>query len=79
MAGFGMGELGGVIWDESSTSLPSFRSHNGGRTLRAAIIHYNGNKCSVTMSCVSLDSRAPPSRLVKTLGLGIMAVSRQIQ
>jgi hypothetical protein len=34
------GEHGGVIRDSGSTSLPSFRSHNGGETLRAAIIHY---------------------------------------
>jgi hypothetical protein len=33
------GEHGGVIRD-GSTSLPSFRSRNGGETLRAAIIHY---------------------------------------
>jgi hypothetical protein len=31
-----------IIWDESSTSLPNFRSRNGSRILRAAIIHYNG-------------------------------------
>jgi hypothetical protein len=34
------GEYGGAIWDGGSTSLPSFRSRNGGETLRAAIIHY---------------------------------------
>jgi hypothetical protein len=34
------GENGGVIRDGGSTSLPSFRSCNGGKTLRAAIIHY---------------------------------------
>jgi hypothetical protein len=34
------GEHGGAIQDGGSTSLPSFRSHNGGETLRAAIIHY---------------------------------------
>jgi hypothetical protein len=34
------GEHGGVIRDGGSTSLPSFRSRNGGETLRAAIIHY---------------------------------------
>jgi hypothetical protein len=34
------GEHGGAIWDGGSTSLPSFRSRNGGETLRAAIIHY---------------------------------------
>jgi hypothetical protein len=33
-------EHGGVIRDDGSTSLPSFRSRNGGETLRAAIIHY---------------------------------------
>jgi hypothetical protein len=32
------GEHGGA--DGGSTSLPSFRSRNGGETLRAAIIHY---------------------------------------
>jgi hypothetical protein len=34
------GEHGGAIRDSGSTSLPSFRSHNGGDTLCAAIIHY---------------------------------------
>jgi hypothetical protein len=34
------GEPGGAIRDGGSTSLPSFRSRNGGETLRAAIIHY---------------------------------------
>jgi hypothetical protein len=34
------GEHRGVIQDGGSTSLPSFRSRNGGETLRAAIIHY---------------------------------------
>jgi hypothetical protein len=34
------GEHGGAIQDGGSTSLPSFRSCNGGETLRAAIIHY---------------------------------------
>jgi hypothetical protein len=34
------GEHGGAIWDGGSTSLPSFRSCNGGKTLCAAIIHY---------------------------------------
>jgi hypothetical protein len=33
------GEQGGAIRDGGSTSLPSFRSHNGGETLHAAIIH----------------------------------------
>jgi hypothetical protein len=34
------GEHGGAIRDGGSTSLPSFRSRNGGETLCAAIIHY---------------------------------------
>jgi hypothetical protein len=34
------GERGGAIRDDGSTSLPSFRSRNGGETLRAATIHY---------------------------------------
>jgi hypothetical protein len=34
------GEHGGAIRDGDSTSLPSFRSRNGGETLRAAVIHY---------------------------------------
>jgi hypothetical protein len=34
------GEHGGAIRDGGSTSLPSFRSRNGGETLRAAIIRY---------------------------------------
>jgi hypothetical protein len=38
------GEQGGAIRDGSSMSLPSFRSRSGGKILRAAIIHYNGNK-----------------------------------
>jgi hypothetical protein len=40
MAVCGRGEHGGAIRDGGSTSLPSFRSRNGGETLRAAIIHY---------------------------------------
>jgi hypothetical protein len=36
----GRGEHGGVIRDSGSTSLHSFRSRNGGKTLCAAIIHY---------------------------------------
>ena len=35
----GIGD-GGDSDDGMSTSLPSFRSRNGGETLRAAIIHY---------------------------------------
>jgi hypothetical protein len=34
------GEHGGAIWDGDSTSLPSFRSRDGGEILRAVIIHY---------------------------------------
>jgi hypothetical protein len=34
------GEHGGAIRDGDNTSLPSFRSRNGGETLCAAIIHY---------------------------------------
>jgi hypothetical protein len=34
------GEHSGAIRDGGSTSLPGFRSRNGGETLRAAIIHY---------------------------------------
>jgi hypothetical protein len=34
------GEHGGAIRDGGSTSLPSFKSRNGGEILRAAIIHY---------------------------------------
>jgi hypothetical protein len=34
------GEPGGAIQDGGSTSLPSYRSRNGGETLHAAIIHY---------------------------------------
>jgi hypothetical protein len=45
MAVCGGGEHGGAIRDGSSMSLPSFRSHSGGRNLCAAIIHYNGNNC----------------------------------
>jgi hypothetical protein len=40
MAVCGRSEHGGVIRDSGSTSLPSFRSRNGGETLCAAIIHY---------------------------------------
>jgi hypothetical protein len=35
-----VGEHGGAIRDDGSTSLPSFRSRNGGETLRATIIYY---------------------------------------
>jgi hypothetical protein len=34
------GEHGGAIRDDGSTSLPSFRSCNSGKTLHASIIHY---------------------------------------
>jgi hypothetical protein len=34
------GEHGGAIRDGGSTNLPSFRSRNGGETLRATIIYY---------------------------------------
>jgi hypothetical protein len=34
------GEHGGAIQDGGSTSLPSFRSRDGGEILRAAIIQY---------------------------------------
>jgi hypothetical protein len=34
------GEHGGAIQDGGSTSLPSFRSRDGGEILRAAIMHY---------------------------------------
>jgi hypothetical protein len=34
------GEHGGAIRDGGSTSLPSFRSRDGGEILCAAIIHY---------------------------------------
>jgi hypothetical protein len=34
------GEHDGAIRDGGSMSLPSFRSRNGGKTLRAAINHY---------------------------------------
>jgi hypothetical protein len=34
------GEHDRAIQDDGSTSLLSFRSRNGGETLRAAIIHY---------------------------------------
>jgi hypothetical protein len=34
------GEHAGAIRDGGSTSLPSFRSRDGGEILRAAIIHY---------------------------------------
>jgi hypothetical protein len=42
-------EHDGAIRDGSSMSLPSFRSRSGGEILRTAIIHYNDNKCLVTM------------------------------
>jgi hypothetical protein len=67
-------EHGGAIQDGSSTSLPSFRSRSGGGILRAAIIHYNGNKMLGYNDCVFVASRAPPRRLIKALGVGIMAV-----
>jgi hypothetical protein len=72
------GEHGGAIRDGSSTSLPSFRSRSGGEILRAAIIYYNGNKCSVTTMVLILASRAPPRRLIKAPSVGITAVSGRI-
>jgi hypothetical protein len=44
-----------------------------------AIIHYNGNKCSVTMMVLNLASRAPPHWLIKAPGVGITAVPGWIQ
>jgi hypothetical protein len=71
------GEHSGAILDGSSTSLPNFRSRSGGGILCAAIIHYNGNKCSVTM-IVFIASSAPPRRLIKMPSVGITAVPWQI-
>jgi hypothetical protein len=79
MAVCGRGELGRATRDESSTSLPNFRSRCGCITLHDTIIHYNSNKCLVAMSCVIFASRAPLSQLIKAPDLGIMAVSRRIQ
>jgi hypothetical protein len=73
------GERGGAILDESSTSLPSFRSRDDGETLHTSIIYYNYNKCSVKISCGNIASRAPPSRLIKASGLGIMAFPRRVR
>jgi hypothetical protein len=53
------GKHGRAIQDESSTSLLSFKSSSGDGILRAAIIYYNGNKCSVTMSCVFVYAIVP--------------------
>jgi hypothetical protein len=74
MAVCGGGEHGGAIRGGSSTSFPSFRSCSGGRILCAAIIHCNGSKCSVTLMVLNLTSRAPPRRLIKAPGVGIMTV-----
>jgi hypothetical protein len=46
------GEHSRAIRDGGSMSLPSFRSRNGGETLRAAIIHY---MCSVTMMRLAIS------------------------
>jgi hypothetical protein len=43
------GEHGGAIRDGDSTSLPSFRSRDGGEILRAAIIHYMATSAQFTM------------------------------
>ena len=43
--------------------LPSFGSRNGGETLRAAIIHYKGNKCAITMRGLVLPQGLPGSGL----------------
>jgi hypothetical protein len=52
MAVCGRGYTRRAIWKENSMNLPSFRSRSGGGILRATIIHYNGNKCTITMSCM---------------------------
>ena len=39
--------------DGIGTDLPSFGSHNGGETLRAAIIHYKSKRCLLQRSCGS--------------------------
>jgi hypothetical protein len=43
--------------------LPSFRSRNGGKTLRAATIHYKGNKWAITMRGLVLLQGLPGSDL----------------
>jgi hypothetical protein len=68
------GEHGGAVRDGSSMNLPSFRYRNDGEILRAATIHYNGNKCSFTMMVLNLASRDPPHRLIKTPSVDITAV-----
>jgi hypothetical protein len=83
------GEHGRAIWDGGSTSLPSFRSRNGGETLNAAIIHiwqqvlsYNDEVGCFAMRlavCLSRSSRAPPRRLIKAPGVGITVVPGRIQ
>jgi hypothetical protein len=50
------GEHGRAIRDGGSMSLPSFRSRNGGKTLRASIIHYMATsarlQCRYAIGCI---------------------------
>jgi hypothetical protein len=65
MAVCGGGGHGEAIQDGSITSLPSFRSHSGDEILRAAIIHYNGNKYSVTMMRLSVRLKGSSTQAYK--------------
>jgi hypothetical protein len=86
------GEHGGAIQDGGRTSLPSFRSRNGGETLCAAmadlftiwqqVLGYNDEVGCFAMRlavCLSCASRAPPRRLIKELGVGNTMVPERIQ
>jgi hypothetical protein len=83
------GEHGGAIRDGGSTSLPSFRSRDGGEFTCCYNSLY-GNKCSITMMrlAVSLcdrpyDSYLPQgllhAGLIKAPSVGYMLVPERIQ
>jgi hypothetical protein len=77
------GEHGGAIQDGGSTSLPSFRSRDGGEILRAAIMHYMATSARLQwwgwlfryaigrMTLISLASRAAPRRAYKGAWRGL--------
>jgi hypothetical protein len=77
-------EHGRAIWDGGSTSLPSFRSRNGGETLRSAIIHYMATSARLQWcgwlfryaigrksKLLSCASRASPRRACKGAWRGL--------
>jgi hypothetical protein len=84
------GEHEGAIQDGGSTSLPSFRSRNGGETLRAAIIHYTATSArlqwwgllfryAIGRMTLILPQGLLHAGLIKAPGVGYTLVPERIQ